>query len=59
MSFRERGLTPHTNRQARWWTGDDLGFLATTGPGHLTVSEPTMNSTVYQSIVELIMRPSV
>ena len=32
---------------------------AATGPGHLAVIESTMNSSVYQSILESDVRPSV
>lgn len=35
-----------------------LTYSAATGPGHLTVTELTMNDSVYQSILEINVKPS-
>ncbi len=49
---------PHSKSHTCWWRADDIGLVAT-GPGHLTVIESTMNSSVYQSILESNVRTSV
>ena len=46
--------TCHTNCQARWWRADDLGLFWDLG-----TLQSTMNSSVYQSILESNVRPSV
>lgn len=35
------------------------GCFAAAGPGHLTIIESTMNSAVYQRVLEEHVRPSV
>ncbi len=49
---------PHSKNHTCWWRDDEIGLVAT-GPEHLTVIESTMNSSVYQSILESNVRTSV
>ena len=48
------GITKHGDRGVRIWAG-----FAATEPEQLTVIESIMNSSEYQSILELNVRPTV